>query len=70
MKSDIGLYTFWIVLTKRNTECKTWNNGYYILYIASSFHVQPFMIDYIKLWLTLAISFHGNFHMRRKETFV
>jgi len=25
------------------------------------------MIDYTNLWLTLAISFQGNFHTRREE---
>ena len=30
-------------------------------------HVFPLMIDYIHLWLTLAISCHANFHTRRKE---
>ena len=30
--------------------------------------VYPLLIDFINLWLTLAISFHGNFHTRREET--
>jgi len=28
----------------------------------------PLVIDYVNLWLTLAISAHGNFHTRREET--
>jgi len=47
-------------------------NGHYILNMVSALRVQPFMIviDYIKLWLTLAISFYHNFFTRREQTCV
>ena len=70
-KSDTGLQTFWIVWTQWSVGCKTWNNDHHVHqgfrdYLAC--HVHPLLIDYINLWLTLAISCYGNFHMRHEET--
>ena len=58
-----------LVFTQRNAGCKTWNNDHHALYMVSetACHVFPYMIDYINLWLTIAISYHVNIHTRRKE---
>ena len=60
------------LLTQWNAGCKTLNYDHYdyTYYQGLLFMFFSFMIDYIKFWLALAISFQGNFHTRCEETFV
>ena len=62
------------MLTQWNAAgCQTLNNDHYIYTycqrLSAFLLFFSFMIDYITFQLALAISFQGNMHTRREETF-
>ena len=61
------------MLTQWNAAgCQTLNNYYIYTYyrrLSAFLLFFSFMIDYITFRLALAISFQGNMHTRREETF-
>ena len=64
-KPDTGMRsTFWMVTMDAQDEHHVIN----MVPETTACHVYPLMIDYTNLWLTLAISFHGNFLTRLEET--
>ena len=60
------------LLTQWNEGCKTLNKGHYVYTFyqrLSVFHVL-FLYDWLQFPLALAISFQGNFHIWREDTFI